>query len=141
MQTDVTEESFDYSNTHPGYIKLIDGEKDLIVVTQPSEEELEYAKSKNVELEVIPVVNEGFVFYVNSENPVSTLSLEQIQDIYSGKITNWKEVGGNDEKIRAFQRPVNSGSQTGMLALVMKDKELMEAPKEDMVDTMEAIVM
>lgn len=137
---EVTSEELEYSNTHPGYIKLIDGEKDLIVVTQPSEEELEYAKSKNVELEVIPVVNEGFVFYVNSENPVNSLSLEQIQDIYSGKITNWKDVGGEDNEIRAFQRPVNSGSQTGMLSLVMKDKTLMEPPKEDLIETMEAIV-
>ena len=137
---EVTSEELEYSNTHPGYIKLIDGEKDLIVVTQPSEEELEYAKSKNVELEVIPVVNEGFVFYVNSENPVNSLSLEQIQDIYSGKITNWKDVGGEDNEIRAFQRPVNSGSQTGMLSLVMKDKTLMEPPKEDLIETMESIV-
>ena len=136
----VTDEELDYSNTHPGYIKLIDGDKDLIVVTQPSVEELEYAKSKNVELEVIPVVNEGFVFYVNNENPVDSLSIKQIQDIYSGKITNWKDVGGNDEKIRAFQRPVNSGSQTGMLSLVMKDVKLMEAPKENMIETMESIV-
>lgn len=137
---EVTDEELEYSNTHPGYIKLIDGEKDLIVVTQPSEEELEYAKSKNVELEVIPVVNEGFVFYVNSENSVNSLSLEQIQDIYSGKITNWKDVGGEDNEIRAFQRPVNSGSQTGMLSLVMKDKTLMEPPKEDLIETMESIV-
>lgn len=137
---EVTDEELEYSNTHPGYIKLIDGEKDLIVVTQPSEEELEYAKFKNVELEVIPVVNEGFVFYVNNENPVSSLSLEQIQDIYSGKITNWKDVGGEDNEIRAFQRPVNSGSQTGMLSLVMKDKALMEPPKEDLIETMESIV-
>ena len=140
VDEEVTDEDFKYSNTHPGYIKLIDGEKDLIVVTQPSEEELEYAKSKDVELEVIPVVNEGFVFYVNSENPVDSLTIKQIQDIYSGKTTNWKDVGGKDEEIKAFQRPVNSGSQTGMLALVMKDVELMKAPKENMIDTMESII-
>ena len=73
-----------------------------------SEEEKEYAKSKNVELEVIPIVNEAFVFYVNSKNKVKSLTLEQIQDIYSGKITNWKEIGGLDRKIEAFQKPENS---------------------------------
>ena len=109
-----------YSNTHPGYVKLINDEVDLIVVTEPSEEELELAKQKGVELEVIPVVKEGFVFYVNSQNPVDSLTTEQIQKIYTGEITNWKEVGGQDEEIKAFQRPVNSGSQTGMLSLVMK---------------------
>lgn len=140
VNEEVTDDELEYSNTHPGYIKLIDGEKDLIVVTQPSEEELEYAKSKDVELEIIPVVNEGFVFYVNNENPVDSLTIKQIQDIYSGKITNWEEVGGKDVEIKAFQRPVNSGSQTGMLALVMKDIQLMEPPKEDVIETMESIV-
>lgn len=129
-----------YSNTHPGYVKLINDEVDLIIATEPSEEELELAKQKGIELEVIPVVKEGFVFYVNSKNPVESLTTEQIQKIYTGEITNWKEVGGQDEKIKAFQRPVNSGSQTGMLSLVMKGLKLMEAPKEELVGTMEEII-
>ena len=130
----------DYSNTHPAYQKLIAGEKDLIVVTEPSEDELKMAEDAGVELVVTPVVKEGFVFYINSENPVENLTIEQIQDIYTGKITNWKEVGGSDNKIRAFQRPDNSGSQTGMYSLVMKGKKIMEAPKEDLIDTMFDIV-
>ena len=130
----------DYSNTHPAYQKLIAGEKDLIVVTEPSEDELKMAEDAGVELVVTPVVKEGFVFYINSENPVESLTLEQIQDIYTGKITNWKEVGGNDSEIRAFQRPENSGSQTGMYSLVMKGKQIMEAPKEDLIETMFDIV-
>lgn len=121
----------DYTNTHPGYIRLIDGEVDLIVVTQPSEDELAYAKQKGVELEVIPVVYDAFVFMVNEENPVNNLSIEQIQNIYQRKITNWSEVGGANEKILAFQRPNNSGSQTGMLNLVMKDLEIMEPLTEE----------
>lgn len=129
-----------YSNTHPAYVKLINDEVDLIVVTEPSKEELQLAKEKGVELEVIPVVKEGFVFYVNSKNPVNTLTKEQIQGIYSGEITNWKQVGGEDKKITPYQRPVNSGSQTGMLSLVMKDKKLMEPKKEDLIATMAEIV-
>ena len=135
-----SEGKIDYSNTHPGYVKLINDEVDLIVVTEPSKEELELAKQKNVELEVIPVVKEGFVFYVNANNSVSNLTTEQIQKIYTGEITNWKDVGGKDEKITALQRPVNSGSQTGMLSLVMKGKKLMEAPTENLIETMEAII-
>lgn len=139
-EEEISEEYLDYTNTHPGYIRLIDKEVDLIVVTEPSEEELQYAKQKGVELEVVPVVREGFVFYVNHENPVDNLSIEQIQKIYTGEITNWSEVGGNDEEIRPFQRPENSGSQTGMLSLVMKDKKIMEPIKEDLVDSMFAII-
>lgn len=123
-----------------GYVRLINDEVDLLVVTEPSEEELKLAEEKGIELEVIPVVKEGFVFYVNSQNPVKSLTLEQVQDIYTGKITNWKEVGGNDSKIKAYQRPENSGSQTGMYSLVMKNKEIMEAPKEDLIETMFEIV-
>jgi len=143
--TGTSDEVFDesilnYSNTHPGYVKLINDEVDLIVVTEPSEEELALAKEKGVELEVIPVVKEGFVFYVNGKNKVESLTKEQIQKIYTGEITNWKEVGGEDEVIKAFQRPVNSGSQTGMLSLVMKGLKLMDAPKENLIGTMEEII-
>ena len=134
----VNEGDLDYSNTHPGYVKLINGEVDLIVVTEPSEEELALAREK-VELEVIPVVKEGFVFYVNGQNKVDNLSLEQIQKIYTGEITNWSEVGGDDEKIIPYQRPTNSGSQTGMLSLVMKDKKIMD-PVKNIIETMEGII-
>lgn len=135
-----SEEYLDYTNTHPGYVRLINDEVDLIVVTEPSEEELKLAEEAGVELEIIPVVKEGFVFYVNEKNPVKSLTLEQIQNIYAGEIKNWKDVGGNDKEIRAFQRPENSGSQTGMYSLVMKNKKIMEAPKEDMIETMSEII-
>lgn len=137
---DVDVNKLDYTNTHPGYVRLINDEVDLIVVTEPSKEELELAKQKGVELEVIPVVKEGFVFYVNSNNKVESLTKDQIQGIYSGEITNWKEVGGEDMEIKPFQRPTNSGSQTGMLSLVMKDKKLMDPLKENLVDTMAQII-
>lgn len=134
------EEELNFTNTHPGYVKLINGEVDLIVVTEPSDEEIKLAEEAGVELEIIPVVKEGFVFYVNENNPVKNLSLENIQNIYTGNIKNWKELGGNDKPIRAFQRPENSGSQTGMYSLVMKNKKIMEAPKEDLIDTMFEII-
>ena len=144
-----------YTNTHWGYERLITGhttfkdkeyaDRDIIVVTYPSAEEQQLAKDNNVELDITPVVNEGFVFFVNKENPVNNLTLKQIQDIYSGKITNWKEVGGLDEAIVPYQRPVNSGSQSGMLELVMKDENGNPIPMIDPTDetfesTMEGII-
>lgn len=136
---DLTDDDFDYTKTHSAYEKLINGDVDLIVVTEPSEEEEELAKENGVELEVVPVVKEGFVFYVNGKNPVESLSLEQIQQIYAGEITNWSEVGGNDEEIIAYQRPTNSGSQTGILSLVMKGKNMMD-PANNVISTMEGII-
>lgn len=117
-----------HNKTHEAYVNLINKTADLILVTSPSEEELALAQQNNVELEVIPIVSEGFIFLTHRDNPVSSLTLAQIIDIYSGKITNWKTLGGKDEPITAYQRPVNSGSQTGFLELVMKDVEPMTPP-------------
>lgn len=136
----IDEVNVEHSKTHKAYEKLINKELDLILVTSPSEDEEKLAKKANVELEVTKVVNEGFVFFLNKNNPVDSLTVEQIQKIYSGEITNWKEVGGNDEEIIAYQRPKNSGSQTGMLDLVMKDKKIKEAPKEDIAMSMSDII-
>ena len=109
-------------------------------MTYPSEEEFELARNAGIELEIIPVVNEGFVFFVNENNPVKSLTTEQIRKIYSGKIKNWKELGGNDNEIIPYQRELNSGSQSGMLKLVMKDTPIMEARKENIIEGMQAIV-
>lgn len=136
----IDEVNVEHSKTHKAYEKLINKELDLILVTSPSEDEEKLAEKANVELEVTKVVNEGFVFFLNKNNPVDSLTVEQIQKIYSGEITNWKEVGGNDEEITAYQRPKNSGSQTGMLDLVMKDKKIKEAPKEDIAMMMSDII-
>ena len=72
------------------------------------------AKEAGVELKLTPIGKEAFVFFVNENNPVDSLSSAQLRDIYSGRITNWHKVGGEDQKILAFQRPENSGSQTMM---------------------------
>jgi len=129
-----------HNKTHPAYVNLIYGKADLIFVTGPSEEELKLAEDQGVELEIIPVVHEGFVFLANKDNPVEGLTLEQIRGIYTGKITNWKEVGGSDMPITPYQRPVNSGSQTGFLEMVMKEEIPMEPLMEQVVAEMGALI-
>ena len=132
-----------HSKTHQAYEALVKKTVDAILVVEPSEDELKLAKDSGVEYDITKVVNEGFVFFLNRANPVDSLTVEQIQDIYSGKITNWAQVGGNDEPIIAYQRPRNSGSQTGMESLVMKDIKLMDAPTENiaagMMDIIDAV--
>ena len=73
---------------------------------------------------------DALVFIVNDDNPMQSLSQQQIKDIYAGKITNWKEVGGADSPIVAFQRGEDSGSQTLFQKLLIQGGELMEAPTE-----------
>ena len=132
---------FGFTKTHEAYTRLIERQVNLILVTSPSEDELKMAEEKGMELLVTPVVREGFVFFVSTENPVDNLTSEQVRDIYAGKITNWKEVGGEDMPIIAYQRPENSGSQTGMLDLVMKGVPMMMPPSESwQIGSMEAIV-
>lgn len=122
---------FEYTKTRTSdvYKNLIDGNVDVIFAAEPSEDDLAYAKSKGVELEVIPTTSSAFVFIVNSENAVENLSLEEVVKIYKGDITNWKEVGGEDAEIVPYQRPNGSGSQTAMISLVMKNQDFMTAPK------------
>ena len=100
---------------------------DLIIATEPSAEERALAEKRKVELVVKPVCLDAFVFITGKDNPVESLTVEQIQKIYSGEITNWKEVGGTDMPILAYQRNPNSGSQTGMEILVMQGKEIKPA--------------
>ena len=129
-----------HSKTGKAYTKLVDGEVDLILVVEPSEDNKAYADEKKVTLKLSKVANEGFVFFVNKRNPVNSLTADQIRKIYSGEITNWKEVGGLDAEIVAFQRPVNSGSQTGMESIVMGDTPLTEPVTERIAGSMEDII-
>lgn len=140
LAKDLKDVTVTHNKTHNAYENLIKGKADLILVTYPSVQELKMAKDAGIELEIIPVVNEAFVFYTNEKNPVKNLTLEQIQKIYTGEITNWSKVGGNDAKITAYQRQTNSGSQSGMLKLVMRNLKMMEAPEEHIVGDMSSII-
>jgi phosphate transport system substrate-binding protein len=127
------------SSTPEAYKRLIEGETDIIFVAAPSLAQQKHAKRKGVELKLTPIGREAFVFFVNKRNEVTGLSTAQLKDIYAGKITNWKEVGGANNRIRAFQRPEDSGSQT-MLQKFMGDTILMTPPKEDVADIMSGII-
>ncbi len=102
---------------------------DLIFVTPPSEEELALASDQGVTLSLTPIALDGFVFITHRDNPIDSLTVEQIQGIYSGRITNWRELGGDDVPIRAFQREANSGSQTAMEQLVMSGLPMVTPPE------------
>ncbi|RKQ34726.1 PstS family phosphate ABC transporter substrate-binding protein [Oceanobacillus halophilus] len=127
------------SQTSYAFDRLLRGEADIIFIAHPSEIQMNQAKQRGLDLTLTPIGQEAFVFFVNSKNPVNELTIKQIQDIYSGKITNWKELGGNDEEILAFQRPEGSGSQTALLT-VMNGIPLMKAPAEEIVSGMGGII-
>ena len=130
---------FEYNNTPEGYRMLANKETDIFIGVYPSEEQKAYAKECNTTFEYTPIGTEAFVFFVHKDNPIDSLTVEQIQGIYSGEITNWKEVGGTDEKIVAFQRNEGSGSQS-MLVRFMDGKPIMKAPSEQVNDLMSGII-
>lgn len=105
-------------NTRAAYKAIVDGDADIVFCAGPSKEQLAYAKEQGVELELDPIGREAFVFVVNSNNPVESLTVEEIRGIYSGKYTNWKQLGGKDKHISVLQRNEGSGSQTAMLSFM-----------------------
>lgn len=109
------------SQTHNSIINLIDKEADIILSARKmSPDEKEYAENAGVSVIETPIALDAFVFVANLDNPVKSLTTRQVQDIYTGKIKNWKDVGGRDEAIKPYTRNQNSGSQELMESLVMK---------------------
>ena len=129
-----------HQTTHNAYENLLNGQADIILVTPPSDDELEMAQQAGVELDIVPICKEGFVFLVNDSNPVQSLTDEQVVRIYQGDIGNWSEVGGDNLPLIAYQREPNSGSQTMMEQAVMKGRPLMQAPTSQIVFGMGGLI-
>ena len=134
------EDFIKHNKTNQAYYNLIHGDADVIFVSEPSDDIIQQAKEAGVTFEMTGIGRDAFVFVTNEENPVDSLTLDQIRDIYSGKITNWKDVGGADKNIIPYQRPKNSGSQNLMEKMVMKDRPLMEAPSHMVPVGMDAVL-
>ena len=128
----------DFVNTNPSYLELAKGNRDIILAYEPAESTKEQLKELP-ELTMESVGRDALVFIVNKDNPVESLTKDQLKDIYTGKIKNWREVGGADEEIKVFSRPETSGSQTMMRALLLGDADMAEAVTEE-VPSMEGII-
>lgn len=128
------------NTTSDAYINILSGEADIIFVGAPSDTQLEYARLCGIELEFTPIGSEAFVFFVNSENPLENISLEDVRKIYSGEITRWSQLGvdglGN---IRAFQREEGSGSQSRFVRL-MEGRNIMKPIETEIIDGMAGII-
>ena len=102
----------------------------LIIAYEAPESVKEEMAAEGDPLDQKAIGRDALVFIVNEDNPMQSLSQQQIKDIYAGKITNWKDVGGADSPIVAFQRSEDSGSQTLFQKLLIQGGELMQAPTE-----------
>lgn len=112
-----------YKNTVRGYQAIVDGTTDILFCAAPSAEQKKYAEEKGVELEYVPIGLEAFVFFVNKNNPVDSLTVEQIRKIYGGEYKNWEDVGGSNRVINPVTRIEGSGSRSAMNSF-MGDTEI-----------------
>ena len=129
------------STTSKAYQSIVDGGCDIIFVAGPSEEQEAYAARKGVELIYTPIGREAFVFFVHPDNPISGLTVPEIQSIYAGETTRWDQLGVKGlGQILAFQRDKGSGSQTALERFVMRGIPLMTPDKETEIGMMGSIV-
>lgn len=132
-----------FSKTTQSYRELMWGFADLLIAAEPAEVIWQEKEEAGFEWEMEPFAVDALVFIVNADNPVDSLTTEQVRKIYTGEITNWSQVGGDDLDIVPFQRNAEAGSQTAMMKLVMKDLPMMEAPADyvrgEMGDLIEAV--
>jgi phosphate transport system substrate-binding protein len=94
-----------------GIASLLNGNAHIANASRTmKEKEWDTAKTKNLNVTEHIVGYDALAIIVHPENKISHLTIEQLSDIYSGKITNWKDVGGNDAPILAISRDSNSGT-------------------------------
>jgi len=95
-----------------GISALINGATDICNASRPMKQsEMDKLKDRYASLGVeVPCAKDGITIFLNESNPVKELSLKQLSGIFSGKILNWKEVGGTDAEIRLYGRENSSGT-------------------------------
>jgi phosphate transport system substrate-binding protein len=104
-----------------GIAALINNTVDIANASRKiKDEELAEAQAKGVNPVEHIIARDAIAVIVNPENPVNELTLKQISDIYSGKITNWKDVGGDDRPIVKLSRETNSGTHVYFLETVLR---------------------
>jgi phosphate transport system substrate-binding protein len=107
-----------------GVAALLHGLVDIGMTSRAlTERERDYARSRKIELSVVELALDGITIAVNRDNPIGEISLEQLQGIFSGKLRNWRELGGADASISVFVRAPGSGT-----ASLFEDRVLQREP-------------
>ncbi len=107
-----------------GITSLLEGSVDIAMSSRELKmaEKLKF-EEKGTKLNILQVANDALSIIVHPQNPVKQLTREQLEDIFSGKITNWKDAGGDDMKIVIYTRESSSGTYEFMKDHVMSKKE------------------
>jgi len=134
-----------HNRTYNAYTNLLEGKAHLIFALEPPADILQMFEEANVEIEIIPIVKDAFIMFVNSQNPVESLTISQLRDIYTGNTINWKDVGGEDLLVIPYQRNDDAGSQALFLMFLMQDVKPLFSPddyiKQSMKDIIDAVAI
>ncbi len=110
-----------------GIAALLNGGTDICQASRDmKEKEYASAEAKKIKLHRVSMALDGIAVFLNEANPVKELSLEQLRGIYTGAITNWKEVGGPEHIIVLYGRENNSGTYGYFKEHVLKDEDFAE---------------
>jgi len=128
-----------------GIASLINGTCDIAIASRKMrDEEIEIAKKRGVEPKEFVVAYDGVAVIVNKNNPIDSLTIEQLHDIFTGKITDWKELGGKEGKVVTLSREVSSGTHMYFKEKVIRreDKNSREefSPQTLLLSSSQAIV-
>jgi phosphate transport system substrate-binding protein len=108
-----------------GIAALLNGTTDIAAASRPmksSERDKLKARFATMGVEM-PIARDGLAVYLNERNPVKELTLDQLMAIYTGKVTNWKEVGGSDAPVVLYSRENSSGTYVYFKDNVLKGKD------------------
>jgi phosphate transport system substrate-binding protein len=107
-----------------GMASLISGTCDIAMASRTiKQKEIEFANQKGINPYENKVALDGLAVVVNSASPVSKLTIKQLAQIFTGKITNWKELGGGDQQIVILSREVNSGTHVYFKEHVLRNND------------------
>ncbi len=108
-----------------GISALINGTTDICQASREmkAEEKNSLKEKYKTTGQEIPVARDGLSVYVNATNPVKQLNMDELRLIFTGKITNWKEVGGKDAKIIVYSRENSSGTYVFFKEHVLKNAD------------------
>lgn len=123
--------------TSAGFADLSSGNADLLISSIPNDQQQKLLNQSGREYEYIPLITEPLVILVNKNNPVDSVSMEQLRSMYRENALNWSEYGGNDLSVITYQLEEGNGSQTAFSRYVncMKEEE-----NHREIQTMNAII-
>lgn len=117
-----TDELLQIVSTSQAFSDIINGETDIIIATEPSDEQNERIQKSNVNLKFKKIYLEPLTIFLNKSNNIENLNIEQMQKIYYNDNLNWNEFGENQGNIHTYQLEINNGSQTCFESIVKKNK-------------------